>query len=194
MEERVVRDDEVRSSNLRTPTRPSPQPAGGPEAAPAARGAGPLLYFAYGSNLDAARLRRSCPGARPRGRARLPGHRLRFPLFSRRWGGGVADVVPDGGAEVWGALWLIAPGEAPALDRQEGADRVPPRYRRVELRVEAPGGRSLRCLSYRVAAPGRAAGLAPSRAYLDAMLRGARAFSLPEAYVAGLAALATAPG
>ncbi|MCY4641067.1 MAG: gamma-glutamylcyclotransferase [Chloroflexi bacterium] len=152
-----------------------------------------FLYFAYGSNLDAARLHRSCPGARPCGRARLPAYRLRFPLYSRRWGGGVADVVPDPSAEVWGALWRIAAGEAAALDRQEGVDRDPPRYRRVELSVETSVGGRLSCLAYRVAAPDPDAALAPSPDYLAAMLRGARAFSLPEAYVARLAALRPAP-
>ena len=194
MEERVVRDDEVRSSNLRTPTTLSPAPADPRADAGRARSGGaPLLYFAYGSNLDAARLHRSCPGAAPRGIARLPDHRLRFPLFSRRWGGGVADICPEPGGEVWGVLWLIPAGELSALDRQEGVDATPPRYRRVEVVVEGPAGERLSCLAYRVAAPRAGAELAPSGAYRETMLRGARAFSLPEAYVARLAALAPAP-
>ena len=166
-----------------TAERPAPERAEGEH----------LLYFAYGSNLDETRLHRSCPGARPLGRARLPHHRLRFPLPSRRWGGAVADVRPERGHEVWGALWRIPAGELAALDRQEGVDATPPRYRRVELGVEGPAGEPLSCLAYRVADPVAGADLAPSRPYLGTMLRGARAFSLPPAYVARLAALTPAP-
>jgi gamma-glutamylcyclotransferase (GGCT)/AIG2-like uncharacterized protein YtfP len=157
----------------------------------------PFLYFAYGSNLDAARLHRSCPSARPQGAARLADHRLRFPLASTRWGGGVADVVPAPGDEVWGALWLIDAVDAAALDAQEGVHATPPRYRREPVEIESaassPAGERVRCLVYRVHdGVASTSELAPSAAYRDAMLRGARAFALPAAYVARLAALPVA--
>ncbi|MDY0002073.1 MAG: gamma-glutamylcyclotransferase family protein [Polyangia bacterium] len=40
----------------------------------------PVLYFAYGSNLDQAQMRRRCPTAAPIGPATLDGWRLAFGL------------------------------------------------------------------------------------------------------------------
>jgi len=53
------------------------------------------LYFAYGSNLDGAQMRRRCPSARLVGAAILDGYRLGFAGQSAAWGGGVATVVRD---------------------------------------------------------------------------------------------------
>ena len=62
-----------------------------------------VLCFAYGSNLDLRRFRRRCPGATGVGRGRLPEFQLAFTRYSRAEKGGVADIVPQPGAEVWGA-------------------------------------------------------------------------------------------
>ena len=64
----------------------------------------PELYFAYASNMDPQTFRRRCPGARPLGRARLPGYRLAFSRYSRQRRGGSADVVEDAPSAVWGVL------------------------------------------------------------------------------------------
>src|SRR5436309_7522291 len=47
-----------------------------------------MLYFAYGSNLDPEQMSARCPSHRVIGLAELKEHRLVFPLFSPRWGGG----------------------------------------------------------------------------------------------------------
>jgi len=60
------------------------------------------LYFAYGSNLHVGQFKRRCPGAVVVGRARLPDHQLAFTRYSRNERGGVADIVPQSGASVWG--------------------------------------------------------------------------------------------
>ena len=52
----------------------------------------PVLYFAYGSNLDDAQMRDRCADARVVGRATLPNYALVFGGFSHRWGGAVASV------------------------------------------------------------------------------------------------------
>ena len=150
-------------------------------------------YFAYGSNLSAARLRESCPSARLEAIGVVPGHRLAFTRRSERWGGGVADIRPDPGAEVRGVVWRIPAGEGAALDRQEGVHAQPPRYRRLEVAVTTAAGAVLDCLAYQVAEP-EAEHVAPSAAYLETMLRGAREAGLPPAYVARLAAIARGEG
>ena len=101
--------------------------------------------------------------------------------------------------EVWGAIWLIDAVDAPTLDAQEGVHANPPRYRREQVEVEiaasSPAGKRVRCLVYRVNdRVASASELAPSAAYRDTMLRGARAFALPAAYVARLAALPVVEG
>ena len=140
-------------------------------------------YFAYGSNLSGARLHESCPSARLETTARLPGYRLAFTRRSERWGGGVADIRPDAGTEVQGVVWRIDGADGDALDRQEGVDATPPRYRRIEVDVTTAEGEVLNCLAYQVVEP-QAPHIAPSAAYLDTMLRGARAAGLSGAYVA----------
>ena len=68
-----------------------------------------ILYFAYGSNLDPARMRRRCATATPVGPAMLGGWRLAFGGHSRAWGGPVATLVkaPDEGVD--GLLHALPP-------------------------------------------------------------------------------------
>jgi len=149
----------------------------------------PFLYFGYGSNLDEERLHIHCPSARLVGIARLADHRLAFSIESKNtWHGGVADVRPAPGSEVWGALWLIDEEHSESLDRQEGLFRDPPAYQRLRLQVETLAGDLVTCRSYQVAAP-HLDGYLPSPAYLDTMLRGARGIALPQHYIATLEAI-----
>ena len=146
-------------------------------------------YFAYGSNLSEARLHESCPSARLEATARLPGYRLAFTRRSERWDGGVADIRPDPGGEVQGVVWRIDSADGDALDRQEGVAASPPRYRRIEVAVTTAEGGVVDCLAYQVAEP-QAAHIAPSAAYLETMLRGARSAGLPTGYLARIEAAA----
>ena len=150
---------------------------------------GGFRYFAYGSNLSQARLHENCPSARLEAIARLPGYRLAFTRRSERWGGGVADIRLDPAAEARGIVWRIDAAEGDALDRQEGVHATPPRYRRIEVAVTTEAGEVLDCLAYQVAEP-QAGHIAPSAAYLETMLLGARAAGLPEAYIARIEAIA----
>ena len=150
---------------------------------------GPFLYFGYGSNLDAEGMRGHCPSARFVSIARLEGYRLAFTVESKNtWLGGVGDMQPAPGDEIWGALWLIDPEDSHALDEHMGLFRDPPVYARTTVEVTTPAGDVVRCRSYAAAAPDPQ-GFLPSPGYLDVVVRGARALDLPEAYVAQLAAL-----
>ncbi len=103
------------------------------------------VYFAYGSNLGARRFRRRCPGATVIGRARLPDHQLAFTRYSRHERGGVADIVPQPGASVWGVLYEIDEACLGALDDYEGAPRA---YRREAVRVIDDAGEEREVLAY----------------------------------------------
>lgn len=147
---------------------------------------GPFLYFAYGSNLSAARLALHAPSARLVSIARLPDFTLGFSIESKRtWLGGVADLLHTPDDEVWGALWVIDPAESNALDTQEGVFREPPAYRRMTVEVVTPAGDRVRCRTYQVVSPDLG-GFLPSPAYRETILAGAIEVGLPEPYIAGL--------
>lgn len=105
----------------------------------------PVLYFAYGSNLDDDQMRVRCAGARIVGRAVLPNHALAFGGFSHRWGGAVASVVRAKGARVEGLLYELGDVDLRALDRFEGH---PFAYERVVRFVQDEHGRRRRAMTY----------------------------------------------
>jgi gamma-glutamylcyclotransferase (GGCT)/AIG2-like uncharacterized protein YtfP len=158
-----------------------------------------MLYFAYASNLDPEQMRVRCPGHRVVGLAALHDHRLVFPLYSQRWGGGVASVQLAHGQTVWGVVHELSETDLAALDGFEGF-RGPgdphSLYDREQVTVELTRPddgsvpRRLRACTY-VARPSNPS--PPSRRYLDTILRGARHHRLSAEYVAHLGAIPTAP-
>lgn len=154
----------------------------------------PMLYFAYGSNLDPDQLRERCPGHHVVGLAELRDHRVTFPRMSHGWGGGVASVSVAHGESVWGVVVELSAADLDALDRCEGY-RGPGDQHNVYDRetvpvrlVRADDGSFPRRLHAWVYVARAANPAPPSRRYLDAILRGARHHRLPDEYIAKLAA------
>jgi len=158
-----------------------------------------MLYFSFGSNLDPDQMRARCPAHRVVGAAVLRDHKLVFPLFSEGWGGGVASVQLSHGNDVWGVLFELTEEDMRALDGYEGfhapgdahnlyerdpiwVDLVRPEDGSVPRRV-----RAWTYLAH-TANPTR-----PSRRYIDAIVRGARAHKLPDDYVAQLTRITVLP-
>ena len=79
-----------------------------------------MLYFAYGSNLDCAQMRKRCPSASFRCRAVLKDRRLAFTRYSQGRGCGVADAVRSAGSKVWGVVYDIKEADLAGLDGAEG--------------------------------------------------------------------------
>ena len=79
-----------------------------------------MLYFAYGSNLDPDQMTSRCPGHQVVGLAVMHDHKMIFPLTSHDWGGGVAGVQMQHGAELWGMVFELTDSDLAALDRYEG--------------------------------------------------------------------------
>ena len=127
-------------------------------------------YFAYGSNLCAAQMAGRCPGAREGEAVELAGWRF---VINRR---GVAAIVPDPGARVFGLIWRLTPACEAALDRHEGVAKGV--YRKEEL--EAGGAPALVYLAADTA-PGAA-----REGYLERILRAAEVRGLDAAYRAEL--------
>lgn len=98
------------------------------------------LYFAYGSNMDPAQMRRRIPDARVVGRAVLKGWRIAERLY--------ADIEKSRGGRVYGVLYLLSTKEMRRLDIFEGYPRT---YEcgKVVVHAEVMGSRSVR---YRVPA------------------------------------------
>ena len=152
-----------------------------------------FVWFVYGSSLDRDAFRawagehgHALPDFSRAVPAQLDGWRLCFDVASRFWGGTVGSLTPEQGARVEG-LALPMPGTAKGLaDHKEGA--ISGLYRPVEVAV-APlsGGASIRAVAY-VASPDRRlpAERAPSAAWLETVIRGARAAGLSPGWVAEL--------
>ena len=79
-------------------------------------------YFAYGSNMFAARLRARVPSAKAIGTYTLPSHDLRFHKRSDMDGSGKCDAFETGDAAdfVMGRLFTIDAAEEGKLDGHEG--------------------------------------------------------------------------
>ena len=84
-----------------------------------------FLYFAYGSNMNPARMAKRCPGAIDLGGAVLRNHRVVERLY--------ADIDFTEGAVTESVLYVITEKHLKSLDRFEGYPSV---YRRIWVDVE----------------------------------------------------------
>ena len=133
------------------------------------------LYFAYGSNMNRALMRRHCPGGRGAGTATLAGYCFIITVD------GYASIVPHPGGTVHGVLWRLTPRDLAVLNAYESLDSG--LYVRATLPVHSAGGR----VAAMIYVARRHAAGRPKPGYLDAVIGGARDFGLPDDYVSSLA-------
>jgi len=131
-------------------------------------------YFAYGSNMSTALMRRRCRTAAAIGPARLEHWRFLVTLD------GFASVVPAPGASVHGVLWRLSARDLAALNAYECLDSG--LYVRKILPVRA-GDRIIASMIYvgRERRPGQ-----PRPGYQRVLVAAAREWQLPERYVRSL--------
>ncbi|MGJ3237458.1 MAG: gamma-glutamylcyclotransferase family protein [Anaerolineae bacterium] len=138
-----------------------------------------IYYFGYGSNLSSAMMREWCPEHRLVGKAHLRDWALAFTRFSERWQAGVADIIQQTGAQVWGALYAVSTSDLEALDRKESNGVY---YQRIACTAYID--QQLYDAFTYVVIDKALDGIPISTAYRDTMLTGARELNLPTDYIA----------
>jgi len=127
-----------------------------------------VSYFAYGSNMNPARMKDRGVMFYSREPLILPGYGLKFHKIAYHDPNtGAANIVPDENCVVEGILYKITWAGIRNLDKHEG---YPTEYDRVLLQVPIADGIEKEILTY-IAHPHRTSeGLKPSRDYLNHLL------------------------
>ena len=139
-----------------------------------------ISYFAYGSNMSLARLRRRIAAASRVTIARLDHHRLAFHKSSEADGSAKCDIAPCADSHVLGVVFRLPQAELATLDAYEGEG-----YARRTLSVITDQG-PLRCQTYQALVTDPR--LQPYTWYKHHVLAGAREAGLPEWYIAAIQA------
>ncbi len=127
------------------------------------------FYFAYGSNLHMEQMKQRCPDSTPVGKGVLKDF---TPTFRR-----VADVVPEKGAVVYGAVYEVSPRDKRALDYYEG---YPNLYTRFWVTIEMDNGQKVNAFIYVMWA---GALQPPAKYYLNIIKEGFKNWGLPLEYL-----------
>jgi hypothetical protein len=147
-----------------------------------------MYYFGYGSNMLTPRIQARVPSATPVATAVLPNHALRFHKRSRD-GSGKCNIVPAASLRasdpvVYGVVFDVSSADLQALDEAEQRGRG---YVRTDVTVHAPSS-SVSAFAYAAQPAYIDDALLPYDWYHALVLAGARQHSLPDWYVADLAA------
>lgn len=152
----------------------------------------PVLYFAYGANMNAGQMKARCPGAKAIAVAKLAQHRLCFFGHRKRWDGAEETVLPDTNSCVWGVVYEVSHSGLDRLDAWQGVRLDGSgRYFHSPATVEGTDGTAYQVLIYRKDVLQQAQ--PPSAEYLDFILDGAVGHHLPSGYIDGLKATPAQP-
>lgn len=155
-----------------------------------------MIYFAYGADLNPARMTQNSPGYKTLGAARLRDWSIAFPRYSANERSAVASIVRQPGETVWGALYDVPDWEFPILDSifgfySDGPSEIN-EYVRREVEVERLG-RPLPLVAHTYVAMPDDEGAWPTADYMMLIIDGARYHGLPRAYLGALNAVQTGP-
>lgn len=136
-------------------------------------------FFAYGAEMATEAMEELLGRPVQGARALVRGFRLAFTAYSEEWEGGVADLVADPEGEVEGVVYPLGPRDLLRLDVVEGWQD--PRYGRVTVHAELEDGSRVEAVAREVHE--RQPSVAPSPAYLDAMIQGGTDHGLSDGYL-----------
>jgi Gamma-glutamyl cyclotransferase, AIG2-like len=133
-----------------------------------------MLYFAYGSNMHRAIMRKHAPHAEPVGVATLADYRFIVTAD------GYASVAPAAGENVHGLVWRLTPPDRVMLDAWENV--AGGLYRAETLPIEQSGKLSPALVYIARERPiGR-----PRLGYMELVIEAARLLELPADYISSL--------
>lgn len=135
----------------------------------------PMLYIAYGSNINLPQMSFRCPHSKVVGTAVVKGWELEFR--------GVATIVSKADSEVPVLLWELDSRDIPALNRYEGWPHL---YRQEEIDVEV-NGKAVKGMAYLM---NRGQISPPSQGYLQTIWDGYKANGMDTSYLVEAAARA----
>ena len=135
----------------------------------------PMLYIAYGSNINIQQMSFRCPRSKVIGTAMLKGWELEFR--------GVATIVPKKNSEVPVLLWELDPRDIPALNRYEGWPHL---YRQEDIGVTV-NGKAVAGMAYLM---NRGQISPPSQGYLQTIWDGYKENGMDTSYLVEAAARA----
>lgn len=148
----------------------------------------PILYFAYGGNMNPAQMAMRCQGCKTVAVARLQGYKLAFYGHSQRWDSAEETVIAAPGAQVWGVVYEVSHSAFDRLDAWQGVRLDGSgRYFHSPADVIGLDGKTYPVLIYRKDILGVAR--LPSTEYLASILTGAEEHGLPSDYIEVLRAL-----
>ena len=130
-------------------------------------------YFAYGSNLSLAQMGRRCPDHQIIGKAVATGWKLEFPLYSKNWNSGVANIVNCNQSVAEGVVYALSPEEEYIMDGYEIG------YTKGKIDVQLSTGQWINAMSY-FAIPCKKGPYPPNEQYLNTMLAGGQDHALSE--------------
>jgi len=165
-----------------------------------------MLYFAYGSNLNAKAVAEWCrhygyrpPALKPGKPAVLDNYRLCFPIFSEYWGGGIGDIAYDAGKYVAGAVFDLTEAELDVLDHKVGRTLDPAGkeigvYKRIEIEVSPmTKGKPLQAITYQGISVEKY-DIPPTQHYMDLVIQGAYSHGLSMMWISYLQSFSTQAG
>jgi len=133
------------------------------------------LHFAYGSNMSRALMQARCPRAEAIGTATLSG--WRFIINPEGFG----SIAPQLGERVYGVLWRLSVRDLAAVNAYESVDSGLYVRRHLSVRCGATRAVALVYIARR-----RGEGL-PRPGYIPLVVKAAREWQLPEAYIHAIA-------
>jgi hypothetical protein len=150
------------------------------------------FYFAYGADMDCARLRARAGDVEVLAPARLAGYRLAFFGHDPVWDSGMETLRVDERAETWGVLYRLRPLEWERLDARMGAalDGTGAHFH-YPVEVTTADGKDFLVRTYLRAERGEPR--LPSTEFLAFLLAAGRARSLPTSFLEHLQSLPSTP-